>query len=487
MPSLKQPRNGGVVSVAPVLRRYCLRTLSPHLCFVFAVITVLGAIVILFSRSRRSQSRVSDPPLARRLSDIKNHPGRHLPGHSRSLGNEKAAVELSPVSADERHQLRVSPGLKRGHRPSHNPLPARRWSLNVASAQFTEMDGHASELGEDHRYPSAPESSRAVSTTDPGRAYPCHPGTVTVKGRAGLGYSLSQQSSVKQPCRSTNGIDTATSEGQGKSRMAGDGDRADGSQTLPLLGRLETPSTQFGNSWPPAHQTSPCPDLDFAIPHQFTRPPLPPPLTPPTPHSTAQSAFEARRPSHAASIAPEVDRSFIHQPNPEYTGGSTLTDVPSSSPRSQTAIPRRRPYTKSVPIGIPLPTRATSEPSLTETATSRRSETFFPASYPPTSPLLPPPPPISGEEATASSFTPPSAPPEYQFVGGPGGPGVLLSQQEIDLQGEIISVVDGAGHGWKRHTRVYGGGVCLACAAARGRDGELGGFYGDNVPLEDRR
>jgi hypothetical protein len=71
-------------------------------------------------------------------------------------------------------------------------------------------------------------------------------------------------------------------------------------------------------------------------------------------------------------------------------------------------------------------------------------------------------------------------------VGGPGGPGVLLSQEEIDLHGEIISVVDGAGHGWKRHTRVYGGGVCLACLAADGEGGD-GGFYGDKVPLEDRR
>jgi hypothetical protein len=107
------------------------------------------------------------------------------------------------------------------------------------------------------------------------------------------------------------------------------------------------------------------------------------------------------------------------------------------------------------------------------------TNTFSPSSYPPTSPLLPPPPPGQYE-------LPPSAPPSYEFVGGPGGPGVFLSQQEIDLQGEIISVMDDAGHGWKRHTRVYGGGVCLACVAASGRD-EQGGFYGDTVPLEDRR
>jgi hypothetical protein len=57
------------------------------------------------------------------------------------------------------------------------------------------------------------------------------------------------------------------------------------------------------------------------------------------------------------------------------------------------------------------------------------------------------------------------------------------SIEEVDIHGEAISVMDHAGHGWKRHTRVYGGGVCLACAAAD----EEGGFYGDKVPLEDRR
>ncbi|GKT91374.1 hypothetical protein Ct61P_09224 [Colletotrichum tofieldiae] len=80
--------------------------------------------------------------------------------------------------------------------------------------------------------------------------------------------------------------------------------------------------------------------------------------------------------------------------------------------------------------------------------------TFSPSSYPPTSPLLPGPPPIYGEirydEAT---------------------------NREILVQGEIISLLDGAGAGWKRHTRVYGGGVCLACAAS-GDDGHHGGFYG---------
>lgn len=45
--------------------------------------------------------------------------------------------------------------------------------------------------------------------------------------------------------------------------------------------------------------------------------------------------------------------------------------------------------------------------------------------------------------------------------------------------------MDDSGAGWKRHTRVYGGGVCLACLASGGNHG--GGFYGENVPLDQRR
>ena len=98
--------------------------------------------------------------------------------------------------------------------------------------------------------------------------------------------------------------------------------------------------------------------------------------------------------------------------------------------------------------------------------------TFSPSSYPPSSPLLPPPPPVN------------DAPSEYVFVGGPGGPGVFLEEREIDIHDEIISVMDEEGHGWKRHTRVYGGnGACLACLSSE----DQGGFYGDKVPLADRR
>jgi len=133
------------------------------------------------------------------------------------------------------------------------------------------------------------------------------------------------------------------------------------------------------------------------------------------------------------------------------------------------------------------------------TASNGTSRTFSPSSYPPTSPLLPPPPP-------GSEFLPYSS--EYEFVGGPGGPGILLEETEIECgvfdddeyghEGFGGDMQHGHGHhghgyeeigvaGWKRHTRVYGGGVCLACLSAGGGPGGQGGFYGSTVPLADRR
>lgn len=200
---------------------------------------------------------------------------------------------------------------------------------------------------------------------------------------------------------------------------------------------------------------------------RFSRPPPPPPLTPPT-LSSAVFTFEDRRPSYAVSIPPQLDASFFRQPNPDYMASSTSSEFDhGASPQSATATPRRRSYTKSVPIGIPVPSGFSSSP----THQSREIgwggssvDSFSPSSYPPSSPHLPPPPPVFHDEVI------------YDYDGH--------QQDEIDLQGEIISVLDDAGHGWKRHTRVYGGGVCLACVASGDREG---GFYGDKVPLEERR
>lgn len=499
MPSLKQPPNDSVVLVTPGSSRYYLRALSPHLQLVFAVITVLGAILLLNFRSRRSQTRAVSP--RPQLSDIKKQPGNLSLENLRSGTCGKSGLEVQYVWTEDRGQLHIGAGPRSGNQLSHGARAAGPLPVNVLPTpfgsfnKFPRMDSNEGKLGEDHQFPSAPAASRAVSTTDPGQSdgpYPCPSSTVRIIRRTGPGSSprpLSRASSVKRHSGSSDGTDSPASKGKGRGPMAGDGDGIDGFQTLSLYGRPETTSTQFGDSQ--AHSQSsrnaPFPSLDFTTPRRFSRPSRPPPLTPPAPLAATGYPFEDRCPSYAVSVAPELDSSFIHQPNPEYSGCSTSTDIPSSSPQSPSApIPRRRSYTKSVPIGITAPA-TTSASSSPETVTSRGSSTFFPSSYPPTSPLLPPPPPISENDNEPRPFLPPSAPPNYQFVGGPGGPGVFLSQQEIDLQGEIISVVDGAGHGWKRHTRVYGGGVCLACVAASGRDGEQGGFYGDKVPLEDRR
>ncbi|OTA54766.1 hypothetical protein K449DRAFT_439123 [Hypoxylon sp. EC38] len=173
-------------------------------------------------------------------------------------------------------------------------------------------------------------------------------------------------------------------------------------------------------------------------------PPPPPPLTPPA-LSAGVFTFQDRRLSVAASSMGDLDTSFFHQPNPDYTlspsSDSTSTALAHGS--DSPSIPRRRSYTKVLPLGP-----AHSYPEHDEAS-------FPPSSFPSSSPILP----LAPHESLESNHG------------------------EIDVKGEIISVMDDSGSGWKRHTRVYGGGVCLACLAA----GSQGGFYGDNVPPEHRR
>ncbi|EGO60131.1 hypothetical protein NEUTE1DRAFT_143622 [Neurospora tetrasperma FGSC 2508] len=197
----------------------------------------------------------------------------------------------------------------------------------------------------------------------------------------------------------------------------------------------------------------------------FTTPPPPPPLTPPTLDKTA-FAFQHRQPTSVVLIPPGLDGSFIHQPDLNYIGHTSSFDIPSSIPADAAAIPRRRSYTKSVPVGVPIPS---SSSSLSRGTTVTSSSAFHPSSDLPPSPLFPRPPPVSQD---------------YQFVGGHMEHRASVGnrhQNETEVHGEIISVINDDGHGWQRHTQVYGGGVCLACL------GNEGGFYGPNVPLEDRR
>ena len=81
---------------------------------------------------------------------------------------------------------------------------------------------------------------------------------------------------------------------------------------------------------------------------------------------------------------------------------------------------------------------------------------------------------LSNSFPTTNPFLPPAP---------PGHEGYPLPEKGVEVQGEVISVTDGYGTGWTRHTRVYGGGVCLACAASGGE----GGFYGATAFRPDDR
>ncbi|KAK4140167.1 uncharacterized protein C8A04DRAFT_32293 [Dichotomopilus funicola] len=358
------------------------------------------------------------------------------------------------------------------------------------------MDGNRDEAERGHSTRFARPKSRGVSTTTPQPAHDAlsitaGSSSVTITTRPAGSYSPRDAPRCLSQRHQSGPSDEPApgEEPKGPIPMAGGSNPSQGSPGA---------AQQDGDSVT-AHQhhgeehSAPFPGTEFGISRHFSRPPPPPPLTPPTLDSTF-FPFEHRRPSDAVSIPPSFDSSFIHQPNPEYGAASNPLDSPnlsSSPPTAAGTLPRLTSYTRSVPVGMPgLTTTASAASSSNETMTSgsTTASSFSPSSYPQASPLLPPPPPGQFEPPmprTTSSG--PSAPPKYQFVGGPGGPGVLLSQHEIDLQGEVISVVDDAGHGWKRHTRVYGGGVCLACVAAQRRGEGRGGFYGDKVPLEDRR
>lgn len=198
-------------------------------------------------------------------------------------------------------------------------------------------------------------------------------------------------------------------------------------------------------------------------------PAMPPP---PLPTSTSGFVFSAGLGSseYIAAFAPltseQVDAqiSFIHQPNPDYTSGvsldlnldpdlkadqdsktTPLLRLPQPPPPSTILIARHR------TIG-----GGTSDEPVLDVASA-------------TSVSQPCPP-----------FLPPSADAAAAVVRSPGEGDVT---RDISVRGEIISVLDDSGAGWTRHTRVYGGGVCLACLAADSG----GGTYGDSVPMEDRR
>lgn len=230
------------------------------------------------------------------------------------------------------------------------------------------------------------------------------------------------------------------------------------------------------------------------------RPYSPPPLTP------HQISYETQRPpatyvqpvpTSLGAVVAGITRLADGQGlNPDYTtvgthpdpasNGSTLLYPPLSS------VPRRMGSTRGLfvpptttPGGIEVYQEA--EGRLIDASRGAQFDpghTSIPSSYPSTSPLLPPPPPTMDHDFDLA---------EIMFPGAgavDGGlrvvhAGHIHGQSEgesNDVHGDAIGVPDDSGTGWKRHTRVYDGGVCLACAAAGG-----GGFYGARVRPEDKR
>ncbi|KAF3073386.1 hypothetical protein CFAM422_004361 [Trichoderma lentiforme] len=178
----------------------------------------------------------------------------------------------------------------------------------------------------------------------------------------------------------------------------------------------------------------------------ISRLPPAPPLTPPE-LSTAVFTLD-NEPSPSS-------QSFIHQPNPDYMSSTSTTAFQTGSPDSA-SIPRRRSYTRTLPISVPG--SGSHSPQAQSPEAESVDPTFSPSSYPPSAGLLPP------------------APPS-----GLGSEPDDHGHRNVDVQGEILSVLDRDGAGWTRHTRVYGGGACLACAASGG------GFYGATVTPEEMR
>ncbi|KAL2152751.1 hypothetical protein VTH82DRAFT_5936 [Thermothelomyces myriococcoides] len=464
MPALQHPY-GDIAREIGIPDRYHPVSVSRQIYFAVAFLALLAIKRFLVRRSAVSPLSITGP---HSLSKAKKWP--NTTSTTPSVARKEQTTEPVPGHGCRSTRLRLDQLW--GLLVRFKTVPRQLWPLRGSP----RMDQGKSGLKEDHHPWSALAPSRGVSANSPQQAHDpstTGPSPVPLTARTSpnrLRQTSSRESSSERFSDHSNGILGRESEGEAVAPMDGSGS--------PIFGDLEERGGSEGDKGTGLHfedqHFRPASDSSrFAIPRRFSRPPPPLPLTPPTLHES-HFPFEDREPSYASSVPPTPGRSFVRRPDPDPVAAPGSTNVFSSSPQSSTTLPQRRSYTKSVPIGMPASTATASASSSAKAATtSGESVPFSPSSYPPRSPILPPP--------------PPSAPPEYVFVGGPGGPGVVLSQQEISLQGEILSVVDSAGHGWKRHTRVYGGGVCLACIAAAARDGGQGGFYGDKVPLEDRR
>ncbi|ROV96072.1 hypothetical protein VPNG_09143 [Cytospora leucostoma] len=220
-------------------------------------------------------------------------------------------------------------------------------------------------------------------------------------------------------------------------------------------------------------------------------------------HLAHRAAFDMRRlpPTYARSVPAGTDvfRSgttsladgeSLH--SDQTTSGTGLgTDSSARMAPAPRSVQNQRSYAKgpAVPPTDPLDIRMPQYASEQVIDASRATHlspghTLTSSSYPSISPLLPPPPSTMDHNFDLG---------QIMFPGGgaiDGGVRVVHDSHEhshdgsgpADVQGGSNNSFDDSSTCWKRHTRVYGGGVCLACAAAGG-----GGFYGARVRPEDKR
>lgn len=163
---------------------------------------------------------------------------------------------------------------------------------------------------------------------------------------------------------------------------------------------------------------------------------------------------------------------FMKQPNPNYSSAvppSSVDDASSEATGVSPSAPRRRSYIKTLTVGIP------TDAPVQQGVDANNETPARPNSYP----ASPQPAPVS-PSASGAQTEPTTPTDQAQGI----WPSSKKSRHNIDVRGEIISLVDSKGISWTRHTRVYGGGVCFACAASGGGHGK-GGFYGPNVPPEE--
>ncbi|ROV88330.1 hypothetical protein VSDG_09416 [Cytospora chrysosperma] len=217
----------------------------------------------------------------------------------------------------------------------------------------------------------------------------------------------------------------------------------------------------------------------------FETPMLPEAYAKSVPASLGIAGAGITRPADGQGPEPDYNAAAI--PPPPGTSGLTSMVSPLGG------IPRQRSYSRGHsirPMTAPTIQMPQEEDGLGQVIYTNRGAqpcpdyTFTPSSYPSATPLLPPPPPTMDDQFDLADIMFPGA---GAVDGGvrvvPAGHVHHHDEGGItDAQGDLVDVFDDSAAGWKRHTRVYGGGVCLACAAAGG-----GGFYGARVRPEDKR